>query len=207
MTELYTNKLSTFNNLSPIVEKYRKAENEVHPLFLNRWSPRSYSEQEVNDIELYTILEAAAWAPSASNEQPWRFFIARTAEEHALFNQFINSRNQLWSQKAPVLILLASEKIKSNNDPNHFHAFDTGAAWANLALQASILGLSTRAIGGFDKEKAKEVLEIPDHIELHIVIALGYQGEKESLHEDFRPLEIPNSRRSLKESILSIKKG
>ncbi|NMD70936.1 nitroreductase family protein [Bacillus sp. DNRA2] len=206
MTNIKTRKLSNITLGEDVVAEYRKAESEVHPLFLSRWSPRSYSGEKVAEKDLVTILEAASWAPSASNEQPWRFIIARTNEERTIFNQFIHPRNQLWSNKAPVLILLASKNKKANNEPNHFHDFDAGAAWANLALQATILGLSTRAIGGFDKEKAKEILNIPEDIDLQVVIALGYKGDLESLQDDFQKLEKPNTRRSVKENIFQVNK-
>jgi nitroreductase len=143
---------------------------------LNRFSSRAFSEQEIHDEELMAILEAATWAPSANNEQPWRFFIARTKEERALFISFLNPRNKLWAHKAPVLILLGSAIERANKDLNSYHCFDAGAAWGYLALQASILGLSTRAMGGFDKEKAKHILNIPIEIVPHVVVALGYPG-------------------------------
>lgn len=206
MTNIKTRNLKNIKLEDDVVTEHRKSESNVHHLFLSRWSPRSYSTEEVAEKDLITILEAASWAPSASNEQPWRFIIASTKEERTLFDQFINSRNQLWSNKAPVLLLLASKNKKANNDRNNFHEFDAGAAWANLALQATILGLSTRAIGGFDKEKAKEVLNIPEDIDLHVVIALGYKGNSESLPEDLRKLEKPNTRRSVKDNIIQIDK-
>lgn len=204
MTNFNTENLTNTQLGGPVVADYRRSHSKVHPLFLNRWSPRSYSEEAVGEEDLNTILEAASWAPSASNEQPWRFIIARTEEEKEVFNQFINPRNLLWSTKAPVLILLASKNNKVNNDPNIYHDFDAGAAWSNLSLQASILGLSTRAIGGFDKEKAKAVLNIPKDVDLHVVIALGYKGDTKSLHVDFQHLEKPNTRRSVKDNIIPI---
>lgn len=181
---------------------HRKADYPIHPLFLNRWSPRSFSTKKVKDDILYTVLEAARWAPSANNAQPWRFFIAKTQEQRELFQQFISERNRLWSDKAPVLILLASQKIKEDDSYNPFHAFDTGAAWASLALQAHLLGLSTRAIGGFNVDKARKTLNIQEEFDLHIVIALGFQDEKDALtEENFRELEKPNQRHPLSESI------
>jgi len=204
VAKLHEGITSEVNHLSTVVEKHRKPESSVDPLFLNRWSSRAFSEQEVSEEVLSSILEAATWAPSASNEQPWRFVIARTKEERALFQDFINARNQLWSQKAPVLILLGSAKKRSNNTPNSSHSFDAGAAWGYLALQAKLLGLNTRAIGGFDKDKARELLNIPGDIELHAVVALGYNGNVESLYEDFQKLEIPTSRRSVRKNIISI---
>ncbi len=179
----------------PEVEANRKTKYEVSPLFVNRWSSRAFSEKEVTKEVLYAIIEAASWAPSASNEQPWRFVIAETKEKKDLFHSFINPRNQLWTEKAPVLLLLASKKQRSNGNPNGTHSFDTGAFWGYFALQASILGLSTRAVGGFDKESARKTLQIPEDLDLHAVIALGYRGQRETLHEDFQEVEKPNTRR------------
>lgn len=184
------------------VEAHRKADYPVAPLFLNRWSPRSYKESQVTDEVLNTVLEAARWAPSSSNLQPWRFVVAKTEEQRKAFHTFIRPNNRLWVEKAPVLILLASHRVNANGDPNGAHAFDTGAAWGLLALQAKLLGLSTRAIGGFDKEEARIALHVPDEFELHAVIALGYQGDTETLHESFRDREAPNGRRPLQESII-----
>ncbi|MFC4779046.1 nitroreductase family protein [Paenibacillus sp. GCM10023252] len=189
---------------SPEVQAARTPDYPVHPLILNRWSPRSYEKNSLSDEELYTVLEAARWAPSSGNQQPWRFYIARTVEEHEQFRKFIKPRNRLWTDQAPVLLLIASAKVKDNGDSIGSHAFDAGAAWASLALQARLLGLSTRAVGGFDSELAREVLHTPDHIALHAVIALGFRGGVETLNEQFHEAEKPNGRRPLAENILSI---
>ena len=192
------------NGYDAVVAANRLPEYPVHPLILNRWSPRAYSSQEVSRETLYTVLEAARWAPSSSNLQPWRFYTAVTPEEHELFQSFINPRNRLWTANAPVLLLIASVTLKENGEPHTPHAFDTGAAWATLALQARLLGLSTRAVGGFDHAIARKLLQVPDEIALHAVIALGYQGSADRLDPAFQELEKPNSRRSISESVLPI---
>lgn len=182
----------------------RKADYPIDPLFLNRWSPRSYANRKVSDEILYTVLEAARWAPSATNAQPWRFIVAKTEEELKGFHTFINERNRLWSNKAPLLILIASQRTKEDGTTNRAHAFDTGAAWANIALQAALLGLYTRAIGGFDQEKARKYLNIHKDLELHVVIALGYKGERDALEDrKFIELEKPSQRRPLLENVVS----
>ncbi|MFK7692391.1 nitroreductase family protein [Paenibacillus sp. HJGM_3] len=184
------------------VQAHRHADYPVSPWILNRWSSRSFSDRAVSDEALHTVLEAARWAPSSSNLQPWRFVVARTREERERFQAFIRPTNRLWTDRAPVLILLASHKLNANGEPNGAHAFDTGAAWGILALQAALLGLSTRAVGGFDREIARRILHVPDDVELHAVVALGYRGEKETLHESFRDREVPNSRRPLADSLI-----
>ncbi|MBW7476348.1 nitroreductase family protein [Paenibacillus oenotherae] len=183
----------------------RQPEYPVHPLFLNRWSPRSYSPDKIlSDEVLYTVLEAARWAPSGGNQQPWRFYIARSPEERELFQRFIRPRNQLWTVNAPVLILIGSVTVRESGEPLNTHAFDTGAAWASIAFQANLLGLSTRAVGGFDQAAAREQLGVPEEIQLHAVLALGYRGDKQALDPEFHEQEKPNSRRPLEGSIIPI---
>jgi nitroreductase len=192
---------STLTQLLDEVKPYRQSESSLLlPLFLNRWSPRAYSDRKVSDQDLLTVLEAAHWAPSSFNDQPWRFFVAKTPEQLELFHSFINEFNS-WSFKAPVLILIGSDKLRANGDPNGPHTFDSGTAWGYLALQAKILGLDTHAIGGFDRAKARTVLNVPDQIEFHAVITLGYQGDKNQLPERVRQREVPNTRCPLSEVI------
>ncbi|WEG12355.1 nitroreductase family protein [Pullulanibacillus sp. KACC 23026] len=174
---------------------YRHAEHDIDPVYLNRWSPRSFLDKEVPDEVLMRIFEAARWAPSAINLQPWRFIIARTEEDRKKFYSFINERNVMWCEKAPVLALLISDK----EDPKH--AFDTGTAWGYLSLQAAREGLVTHAMGGFDGDKARDVLNIPDNFDCQVVIAIGYQGEKEALPEGLKEREQPSDRRPLNETL------
>ena len=180
------------------VTDIRKPDFEVSPQFINRWSPRSFSEKEIPEDVLFGLFEAARWAPSASNIQPWRFIIARTKEDLEKFHSFIMPGNLVWCKKAPVLAVIASQKT-TERGLNSWHAFDSGTAWGHLALEANAKGLVTHAMGGFEKEKAREVLNVPDDIEIHAVIAIGYQGEKEVLPENLQEREQPSSRRPLKE--------
>lgn len=186
------------------VLKHRNPDYPVHPIILNRWSSRSFANELISEEQLYTVLEAARWAPSGSNAQPWRFYVATSDEEKGLFQQFINPRNRQWTDQAPVLLLLASATVNEEGKPLFTHAFDAGAAWATLALQANILGLSTRAVGGYDKEKARLLLGTPDNIELHAVIGLGVRGTLEDLDESFHSVEKPSSRKPLRENVLPI---
>ncbi|WP_135551030.1 nitroreductase family protein [Paenibacillus cymbidii] len=181
---------------------HRTADFDIAALFLNRWSPRAFSGQEVSEELLMSVLEAARWAPSGSNEQPWRFIVARTPEQRERFHSFINEFNLAWCHKAPVLIVVGSEKMSSTGKPSPSHAFDAGTAWGYLALQAMINGLVSHAMGGFDKTKARETLRVPDSIELHAVVALGYQGDRDELPERYREREQPNSRKPLQETIV-----
>lgn len=189
------------NEIAAEVQGQRSSEYPVSPLFLNRWSTRAFSNREVSDQDLYTVLDAAHWAPSSFNDQPWRFIVAKTEEQRSVFHQFINEFNLTWVSSAPVLIVVASDKLRENGDPNGAHAFDAGAAWASMAIQATMLGLFTHAMGGFDRNQARQMLNIPDHFELHAVIALGYPGDKSILPEAIQQREVPNSRRPLNELV------
>lgn len=190
------------DSLLPKVETNRIPDHNVSPLFLNRWSPRAFLEKEVEKTLLYSILEASRWAPSSSNEQPWRFIVAQSQEDREKFYPFIVSANREWCENAPVMIVLISKKITIKGLPNGLHAFDTGTAWGFLALQASLKGLITHAMGGFDAIKARAILNVPEEYDLHAVVALGYQGSKEILSEKLQERELPSSRRPLVESII-----
>jgi nitroreductase len=179
----------------------RHSEFPIHPHFLDRWSPRSFDAKPVNNDTLMTVLEAARWAPSASNEQPWRYIVARTPKEKAAFTGFIHPSNLRWCASAPVLLLVLSAKITGSGRNNRTHAFDAGTSWGYLALEATNQGLIVHAMGGFDNDNARIALEVPEDYELHAVIALGYQGDMDALPEDLQEREQPSQRRPLSESL------
>ncbi|MUV37682.1 hypothetical protein JNUCC1_01488 [Lentibacillus sp. JNUCC-1] len=183
------------------IENTRIPEYDVDPLFIERWSPRSFTDKEIPKQVLHSVLEAAKWAPSASNWQPWRFIIAQTKADREKFHSFIFDSNRAWCEQAPVLILFISKKTMPDGRPNPFHQMDTGAAWASIAFQAKMLGLATHGMGGFDREKAREVLEVPDEYEINHIAAIGYQGAAEALPEQFREREKPSSRNPLSEIV------
>lgn len=183
------------------IQQYRQAEYEVDPMFINRWSPRSFTDQPVPDDVLFSLLEAARWAPSGSNVQPWRFIIARSEEDRKRFYSFIAPGNRIWCEKAPVLVLILSRTLNNQDEPLGSHAFDAGAAWGFLALQALKKGLITHAMAGFSAEQARRELKVPEEYDLHAVIAIGFQGEKEQLPEAYQEREVPSDRRPLSESL------
>lgn len=190
------------NQILPLVKENRKASHDIDPVFLNRWSPRSYKSDPIPEEVLYSVLEAARWAPSANNEQPWRFVLARSQEDKERFYSFIADANRVWCEKAPVLILAVAKTISSRGTHNRAYAFDTGAACGFLSLEASRQGLITHVMGGFDREKASEVLGIPDGYEPQVVIAIGYQGDKEVLPEALQEREKPSARCELSETVM-----
>ncbi|MFC7394646.1 nitroreductase family protein [Scopulibacillus cellulosilyticus] len=185
------------------ISEFRKTSYNIDPIFLKRWSPRSFQEKEVPEDVLMSLFEAARWAPSASNEQPWRFVVARTKEEREKFFPFIMEVNRLWCEKAPVLAVILSKQANSKNEFNRTHAFDTGAAWGYLALEAANKGLITHAMGGFYKDKAREILSVPEEYDIHAVVAIGYQGNKEDLPEKFHEREKPSDRHEVKDFIFA----
>lgn len=179
------------------IHTYRQSEYAIDSLFLERWSPRSFSDKQVDEETLWSLFEAARWAPSAMNSQPWRFIVARKKEELEAFHTFILEGNRVWCEKAPVLTLIVSDK-----EAGASHAFDTGAAWLSLALQAKMKGLITHPMSGIDKEKAREVLNIPEKYEIQALVAIGYQDAKEKLAEALQEREQPSPRRPIAESII-----
>ncbi|MDU0200208.1 MULTISPECIES: nitroreductase family protein [Paenibacillus] len=181
------------------VESNRQPDHEINPQFLTRWSPRSFTKQEVTEDVLLSLFEAARWAPSGSNIQPWRFIVARTEEQLAKFHSFIAPANREWCEKAPVLALVISYTKSSNGNTSPSHAFDAGAAWGYLALEANNQGLITHAMGGFDHNQARETLQIPEDYQTHAVIAIGYRGPVEALPERFQEREAPSTRRPVSE--------
>ncbi|SER68717.1 Nitroreductase [Gracilibacillus ureilyticus] len=179
------------------VNDFRKADYPIDDIFLNRWSPRAFSEKEVEEEVLMGIFEAARWAPSASNKQPWRFIVASTKEERNRFNQFIMDGNLIWCKTAPVYALIISD-----SEAGGAHAFDAGTAWGFLSLQAAKSGLITHAMGGIYKDKAREVLNIPEQYSIHALIAIGYQDDVSILQEAHQEREKPSNRRPVSETLM-----
>jgi nitroreductase len=179
----------------------------VLPAVLNRWSPRSFADREVSPTDLHKVFEAARWAASSYNEQPWRFLVGvrNSATYKKIFDTLIGF-NQGWAGSAPVLILgAASTKFSHNGTDNAYAAYDLGAATSYLTLQAGALGLTTHQMAGFDHDAARQAFDIPADYVLGSVIALGYQGEPAALgHEQMISMEIaPRERKPLSQFVLS----
>ena len=186
------------------VHANRKPSYEIAPLLLNRWSPRSMTGEPLTDEELFPLFEAARWAPSSFNGQLWRFILGRrqNPDEFAKFLDLLVPGNRVWAQKAAVLIVVASRtRFEYNNKPSITHAFDAGAAWENLAIEASRRELVAHGMEGFDYQRAKVELSIPDDFDVHAMIAIGRRAPAEDLPEKYRAMEQPNSRRPLHEIV------
>lgn len=178
----------------------RKAAHKIDPIHLERWSSRKFLNKPVEADKLHSIFEAARWAPSAANWQPWRFVYAQETEDLEKFHSFINENNVEWCKEAPVLVAVVSKLTRNEEgDPNPFHSFDTGAAWGYLSLEAHRQGLLTHGMGGFDREKAKEVLNFSDEYVVEVVIAIGYYDAEAVLSERNEVREVPSDRNELAE--------
>lgn len=157
--------------------KLAEAQPNVHELVRSRWSPRSFSSRPVSDDDLKTILDAARWAASSYNEQPWRFLVARKSDG-AAYEKLLSLLvpfNQAWAKTAPILLIMVAKRTFSHNgSPNHYALHDAGQALAHVALQATALGLHTHGMGGFDHVRARKELGIPDDFEIGAAVALGY---------------------------------
>jgi nitroreductase len=164
----------------------------LHPLVRERWSPRAFQAKSVTLEDLRSLLEAARWAPSSSNEQPWRFIVARK-EDSGQFQKVLSTLvefNQGWAKHAPVLILAVAKKTSSNGSENRWAKHDVGLALGSLVFQAMALGLHVHMMAGLSAEKAQEVFHIPDDYETVTAIAVGYAGDPNTLSEKLREREL-----------------
>ncbi len=185
----------------------RRADHPIDPMFLDRWSPRAFTGEAVPEADLRSMFEAARWAPSSSNLQPWRFLYARTGTQH--FDRFLgllNESNQVWAKNAGALVVLVSKTTQvSSRDsklvPNYNHSFDTGTAWGFFALQALRLGWATHAMTGFDKERSIIELKVPQGYRPEAAIAIGRRGDKTILPEALQAREQPNARNPQKDFV------
>jgi len=174
---------------------------KIHELIQNRWSPRSFDpNKEVSDDDLKALMEAARWAPSCYNDQPWRYIVCVKAKDESTWQNALTllaEKNQLWAKNAPILMLAAAmETFNHNGKPNRWAIYDTGAASASLCLQATALGLAVHQMGGFDAEKAREVFDLPEDCQPMAMMAVGVQADADSLPDDFREAELATRSRA-----------
>jgi nitroreductase len=160
------------------------------------------SGQPVSDADLMRLFEAARWAPSSGNSQPWRFVYARAGTPHfdRLF-QLLVEANRAWCVRAGVLIVALSKTKLDNGNPARTHSYDTGAAWMSLALQGSLMGLVVHGMGGFDRDRARVDLNVPEDFAVEAMIAAGHPGKVEDLSERDQAREKPSTRRPVQELI------
>lgn len=179
------------------------AESGIHRLIQNRWSPRAYTDRKVDRAAIDSLLEAARWAPSCYNEQPW-FFLVAAKEDAAEYEKMLYclvEANQKWARLAPVLMIsVAKLFFQKNGKPNRHAQHDVGLASENMALQAAALGLALHQMAGFDVEKTREVYSIPEGYEPMAAIAVGYAGSPDLLPPELAEREkAPRVRRKTEE--------
>jgi len=181
----------------------RVAQYPIEDLILNRWSPRAFSGELLTNRELMSLFEAARWAPSSYNNQPWRFIYAQrgTPAWDIFFNLMVEF-NKSWTHNAAVLVVIVSHNIfEFNGKPSRTHSFDTGSAWQNLALQGTAMGLVVHGMEGFDYDRAKAELNIPDDYTVEAMCAIGKPGSIDELPEALRAKEVPSGRKELSKLI------
>jgi len=173
----------------------RQAASPIEPFFTSRWSGRAFTGEPLPTGALGSLLEAARWAPSSGNSQPWRFVYALTGTPtFAAFHDLLTPGNRVWCEKASALFVVSSRMVTDDGKPTRTHAFDTGAAWMSLALQAHLLGLVAHGMAGFDYERAATLIALPTLHEVHCMVAVGRPGNREDLPEPYRTREQPNDR-------------
>ena len=188
--------------LHDLAKKHREPETDVNSLFYSRWSPRVMSGKKMTKKELLPLFEAAKWAPSAFNGQPWKFVVALTKKDRDKFMEFLVDFNKEWCKNASALVVIISNtNFEYNGKPNPTHSFDTGAAWASLALEGARRGLVIHGMSGFDYEKAKKNLKIPKDYKVEAMCAIGRLGNKSDLPEDIASKDIPSQRKKVNEIV------
>ena len=179
----------------------------LHPLLAERWSPRGFDRRhEVSDAELTALLEAARWAPSANNVQPWRFLVARRGSaDFGTLVELLAPGNQVWAQHASALIAVVAETRDENGNPRSHALYDTGQAVAQLVAQAQAEGLVTHQMGGFDADATRTAFALSDELTPVVVIAVGAHDADADLPEPFAARETaPRTRRPLDELLLNV---
>lgn len=181
----------------------RSPDHPIDARFVARWSPRAFDARPMTAEQLAPLFEAARWAPSCLNSQPWRFVYAlRTSAAWPDFLGLLTPNNQAWAQHASALIVLCSYKLMTfpggtGSMPSPNHSFDTGAAWMQFALQAMELGMRTHAMAGFDRARAAQLLQLPDDCQVEAAIAVGWPGDAAALPEALQAREFPSGRQPL----------
>lgn len=182
---------------SPFADRDRAVNGNVDPQFVERWSSRSFLPDPLDPTVVAALFEAARWAPSASNVQPWLFVYADDEERLARLRPIVRDGNRRWADRAPLLVVVfARLNSPKTGEPNRLAAFDAGAAWMSLALQATRLGLAAHAMGGIHPDRAHELLGVPkDEFQCLCAIAVGRRGPRDALPDDLQEREVPSHRK------------
>ncbi len=181
------------------MQKPAETQFPIHPLLQNRWSPRAFSEKTLSDDTLRLLLEAARWAASCFNEQPWSFLVATKQEEadHQTMLSCLAETNQVWAKQAPVLMIsVAKMRFDHNGQPNRHAYHDVGLAVANLVIQATALDLGVHQMAGIVPERIQSEYQIPEHYEAVTALAIGYFGDPNTLPDNLAEREQANRTRN-----------
>jgi flavin reductase (DIM6/NTAB) family NADH-FMN oxidoreductase RutF/nitroreductase len=191
-----------YKSLSP-----RSTDRPVSAMFLERWSPRAFAEDEIDDELLMSFFEAARWAPSSMNAQPWRFiYIKRGAKGWQGFLDALSNTNRSWATKAAALIAFVSKEtleFDGKEVASPTHSFDTGAAWMSFALQASLSGWHTHGMAGFNSDRLRQALQVPSSFAINAVAAIGKLGDGADLPEHLKAREMPSERNLLSDLVFN----
>ena len=181
-------------------ENPRVAIADVDPLFITRWSPRSFSDEPLTDAEIASIFEGVRWSPSSFNRQPWLFVYETDGPDRELFDSILMPGNQVWATRAPLIgFIFAETKTQEGRRPRTSQ-FDTGAAWMALALSARTLGIYTHGMAGIDYESVNEKLGVSDEYYTAMCgFVAGRIGPREALPEELQERESPNDRKAINE--------
>lgn len=181
----------------------RTFNHEIMPEIKERWSPRAFSGEPVQKSDIMALLEAARYAPSCFNEQPWRFIVADEETSLNKTRSVLTPSNQVWANSAPVLIMILSKKtFTANGKDNYWHMFDAGTAWGYLSLEAQRRNLITHAMGGFSRNSARTAFDIPEDYDIITIVAVGRYGNKEALNQDLQEREQPQPRKDTEDLLL-----
>lgn len=186
------------------IREHRSPGYDIAPLFVNRWSPRSMTGESLNEDEFMALFEAAKWAPSSYNNQPWRFLYARRDSDNwSIYFDLLSEENKTWAKRAAVLVVMVSKTtFDYNGEPSRTHSFDTGAAWQNLALEGARRGLVVHGIGGFDYERAAAVLSVPSEYTIEAMAAIGVRASPNALPPEMQEREEPSDRKPLDDIVI-----
>lgn len=187
----------------PDARDHRRADHDIEPLFLRRWSPRAMSGEALPESEILRLFEAARWAPSTYNVQEWRFLFARRGTEHwDAFLTCLVEFNQSWAKTGALLgVVLSKKTFEKNGKPNPVHVFDSGLAYMNLALQGAAMGLVVHGMAGFSEETVRTRLNVPEDYAVNAMFAVGRPGDPADLPENLAEREAPSGRKPVGEII------
>ena len=181
----------------------RTTDYQIHPVFLERWSPRAFTGEAITEADLLTMLDAARWAASSHNSQPWVFLYAlRDGPDWDRFLGLLNPFNQSWANRASALVVLVSKSFMrlpgaDEDCPSYSHSLDAGAASAHFALQATFMGWHVHGMVGVDLPRTFAELNVPEGYRVEAIYAVGRQGERSNLPPKLQEREAPGSRKPL----------